>query len=85
MKCEAGAAYPSSDALLDAWREVSGLLAGVLGSVSEEALSQPAPNGPPSPDGKISGVVNFLAIHETFHLGQISYVRGWLGHKGLMG
>jgi uncharacterized damage-inducible protein DinB len=85
VKCGEGAPYPSTDALLDAWREVSGILAGALGSVSEDALSQPVQNGPPSPDGKISGVVNFLAIHETYHVGQASYLRGWLGHKGLMG
>jgi uncharacterized damage-inducible protein DinB len=84
-KCEDGAAYPSSDALTDAWREVSGLLAATLDSVSEEALAQPATKGPPSTDGKVSGVVDFLAIHETYHIGQASYLRGWLGHKGLMG
>ncbi len=85
VKCGDGAPYPSSDALLDAWREVSSILAGALGSVSDEVLSQPATNGPPSPDGKVSGIVNFLAIHETYHVGQASYLRGWLGHKGLMG
>jgi hypothetical protein len=84
-KCEAGAAYPAPGALLDAWRDVSGVLAGALESASEDVLAQPAAQGPPSPDGKISGVVNFLAIHETFHLGQASYLCGWLGHKGLMG
>jgi hypothetical protein len=26
-----------------------------------------------------------MAIHETYHVGQASYLRGWLGHKGLMG
>jgi hypothetical protein len=41
--------------------------------------------GPPSSDGKESGIVDFLAIHETYHIGQASYLRGWLGHKGLMG
>jgi uncharacterized damage-inducible protein DinB len=85
VKCDDTAAYPSPDALMDAWREVSGVLASVLDSVSEEALSQPSTQGPPSPDGKMSGVVNFLAIHETYHVGQASYLRGWLGHKGLMG
>jgi len=84
-KCEDGAAYPSPDALLDAWREVSGVLAGTLDTVSEEALAQPATSGPPSTDGKESGIVDFLAIHETYHIGQASYLRGWLGHKGLMG
>jgi len=84
-KCEEDAAYPSSEALLDAWREVSRELAGALDTVTEEALAQPATSGPPSADGKVSGIVSFLAIHETYHIGQASYLRGWLGHKGLMG
>jgi uncharacterized damage-inducible protein DinB len=84
-KCEDGAAYPSPETLLDAWRDVSGVLAGTLDKVSEEALAQPATSGPPSADGKVSGIVNFLAIHETYHIGQASYLRSWLGHKGLMG
>jgi uncharacterized damage-inducible protein DinB len=84
-KCEDGAGYPSPDTLIDAWRDCSGILAGALDSASDEALAQPAKNGPPSLDGKESGIVNFLAIHETYHLGQASYLRGWLGHKGLMG
>jgi hypothetical protein len=83
VKCDDAAAYPSSDALLDGWREVSVVLTEALDKAEEDALSQPA--GPPSLDGKISGVVNFLAIHETYHVGQTSYLRGWLGHKGLMG
>lgn len=85
VKCEDGAAYPPPDAMIEAWRDVSGVLAGTLDSVSEEALAQPAGKGPPSADGKVSGVVSFLAIHETYHIGQASYLRGWLGHKGLMG
>jgi hypothetical protein len=84
-KCEDDAAYPSSATLMEAWKEVSGVLAGALENVSEDALAQPATNGPPIADGKISGIVNFLAIHETYHVGQASYLRSWLGHKGLMG
>lgn len=84
-KCEADAAYPSRDTLLDGWREVSGVLDGALDTVSAEALAQPSTSGPPSADGKISGVVNFLAFHETYHIGQASYLRGWMSHKGLMG
>ena len=77
--------YPSKETLLAAWTEVSGILSDALENASEEVLAQPASQGPPSPDGKVSGVVCFLAIHETYHLGQVSYLRGWLGHKGLMG
>jgi len=78
-------AYPPKEALLGCWSEVSGILAGALVNVPEDTLAQPSEKGPPSADGKVSGVVNFLAVHETYHLGQASYLRGWLGHKGLMG
>jgi len=79
------ASYPSPAAMIESWAESSKLLAAALGSASEEALAQPSTQGPPSADGKVSGVINFLAIHETYHIGQASYLRGWLGHNGLMG
>lgn len=41
-KRDDAAAYPSPDALMDGWREVSGVLAGALDSASEETLSQPS-------------------------------------------
>jgi len=85
VKCNDVATFPSPDTLMDNWREVSGVLATALDGASEDVLSTPSTQGPPSADGKISGVINFLAIHETYHLGQASYLRSWLGHKGLMG
>ena len=77
--------YPSVAAMIDSWNESSKILATALDTASEEALAQASVKGPPSADGKISGVINFMAIHETYHIGQASYLRGWLGHKGLMG
>jgi uncharacterized damage-inducible protein DinB len=78
-------AYPSPESLLGTWSEAGHKMAAAFESVSEDFLSQPAPEGPPSLDGKISGIVNFMAIHETYHLGQAAYLRSWLGHQGLMG
>jgi len=83
-KCEDGAAYPSPDALLDAWREVSSLLAGAPSTRYRREARATCDQRAPSSDGKESGIVDFLAIHETYHIGQASYLRGWLGHKGLM-
>ena len=71
--------------LMEGWRDVSVVLATALDGASEDVLSTPSTQGPPSANGKISGVVNFLAIHETYHVGHASYLRSWLGHKGLMG
>jgi uncharacterized damage-inducible protein DinB len=78
-------AYPSPQSLLATWSEAGHAMAAAFASVSDDFLAQPAQAGPPSLDGKISGIVNFMAIHETYHLGQASYLRSWLGHKGLMG
>jgi uncharacterized damage-inducible protein DinB len=78
-------AYPLPEWLLCTWSEAGHALAAAFENVSDDFLARPAPEGPPSLDGKISGIVNFMAIHETYHLGQASYLRGWLGHKGLMG
>ena len=84
-KLDDGVRCPSPAELLGAWNEVSGILNGALENASEETLSQPATQGPPSADGKVSGIVNFLAYHETYHVGQAAYLRCWLGHKGPMG
>lgn len=84
-KIEAETVYPSAETLLNAWRESAAELNSALENVSEDLLAQPVTQGPPSADGKQSGVVNFMAIHETYHIGQVSYLRSWLGHKGLMG
>ena len=78
-------AYPSEAVLLDAWRESAAALAEALENVPEEVLARPVTQGPPTADGKLSGVINFLAVHETYHIGQASYLRSWLGYKGLMG
>ena len=47
---------------------------------------QPVPHpGPPSPDGKVSGMIRFLVYHETYHVAQAANLRCWLGHKKMMG
>jgi len=77
--------YPTPQEAMAAWDESSARLKAAMESVAAEALAEPATSGPPSADGKVSGTVNFLAYHETYHVGQVSYLRGWLGHPGVMG
>jgi uncharacterized damage-inducible protein DinB len=77
--------YPTPEEAKLAWDESTTRVHAAMESVSEEALAAPATNGPPSADGKVSGIVNFLAYHETYHIGQASYLRTWLGHPGVMG
>ncbi len=85
-KLDEAAAYPSSEALMDAWKEVGAALSAALENASDEMVGKPAaPPSPPTTDGNVSGVIRFLAYHESYHVGQVAYLRTWLGHKGIMG
>lgn len=77
--------YPVVEEVRGAWDDVSGKLLASLADASADALARPAPTGPPSFDGKISGLVAFLAFHETYHVGQVSYLRKWLGYGQSVG
>ena len=68
-----------------AWEEVSARLSAAVEEVSEDTLFAQSPERIPSANGKISGLVNFLANHETYHLGQVAYLRCWMGHTGIAG
>jgi hypothetical protein len=79
------AEYPTPEEATLAWREVSARLTTAMEEASEDALSKPSPERIPSADGKVSGLVGFLAYHETYHVGQAAYLRRWLGHDGVAG
>lgn len=70
--------YPVMEEIVKAWDDVSGRLAPSLTAASDEALGVPVSKGI-TLDGKISGQIAFLALHETYHVGQMAYLRKWLG------
>ncbi|MGA2890874.1 MAG: DinB family protein [Terracidiphilus sp.] len=84
-KLDESAKYPTPEEAMLTWDESGAHLNHAMESVSPEILAVAATQGPPSADGKVSGVVNFLAYHETYHIGQAAYLRCWLGHPGTMG
>jgi hypothetical protein len=77
--------YPEVEEVRRAWDDVSGKLLASFVDSTAAVLAKPAPKGPPSFDGKISGLVAFLAFHETYHVGQVSYLRKWLGYGQSVG
>jgi hypothetical protein len=48
-------------------------------------LSAPCPLPTPSLDKSVRGTVAFLAFHDGYHVGQISYALKILGRPGLVG
>jgi len=77
--------YPDAEELQRAWREVSEKLNAALPKASAEMLSAPVEKGKPSLDGTVGGSIAQLCFHETFHVGQMSYLRKWLGYGQAVG
>ncbi len=77
--------YPDAAAIRTAWKEVSQKLATALENASSEQLRNPAPQGMPSDDGTVAGTISFFCLHEIYHVGQMGYVRKWLGHGQALG
>ena len=78
-------AYPAWNELCITWQEITPTLHKALDEVTEELLDRPSPEGIPSTDKKMSGVVRFFANHEAYHAGQLGYLSSWLGHAGPVG
>ena len=79
------AEYPPFSQVKAAWDTISLRMPQVLETATEEQLSGPAPFDPPGMEKNVRGLLSFMAFHESYHIGQISYVRRLLGHAGPFG
>jgi uncharacterized damage-inducible protein DinB len=77
--------YPTSDDLLDAWLDLCALFPATLEEIPQDILAQPVQQPSPSFDGTIGGMLSFLAMHESYHVGQMVYVRRLLGGDRIVG
>jgi uncharacterized damage-inducible protein DinB len=78
--------YPRPEEVRGAWTEVANELSAAFTSVSEKTLAQPAPQtNAPTFDGTVGGLIAFFALHEGYHVGQLGYLRKFLGYSQLIG
>jgi hypothetical protein len=76
--------YPPIEEVTQLWDQVADRLATSLASAPDAVLAKPVAKGPTF-DGKVSGQIGFLSLHESYHLGQMAYLRKWLGHGQTIG
>ena len=81
----ADAEYPELDVVHETWNKASQELQERLEQLTEEGLEARAPRDFPIPDKTIGGAINFLAYHESYHAGQLGYLRKWLGRGSVAG
>lgn len=77
--------YPDAAEIQRSFQELTQKLASALPDVSEEVLRKPVPKGQPSLDGTVGGSIALLCLHETLHVGQMNYLRKWLGYGQAVG
>jgi len=77
--------YPDPVELQRNFKEVSEKVASALSGISEETLRKPVPKEQPSLDGTLGGSIALLCLHESIHVGQMTYLRKWLGYEPAFG
>jgi uncharacterized protein YndB with AHSA1/START domain/uncharacterized damage-inducible protein DinB len=77
--------YPSREKINEVSREVNARLFAKLATVGDAELSREA-KGPRPPSAQTVGEqLAFLAMHDSYHVGQLAYVRKALGLPGVVG
>ncbi|HUK36885.1 MAG TPA: DinB family protein [Vicinamibacterales bacterium] len=78
-------AYPSREKIYEASREVNRRLFAKLAALTDADLSMPAKGPGPNTVRTIGDQIAFIALHDSYHVGQLAYVRKALGLPGVVG
>ena len=77
--------YPSRQSIDAAWHDTRSRIRDAFASLTEEFLAA-APTGRPLPGvTDNASMIAFSAFHESYHIGQMGYLRKILGHSGVAG
>ena len=77
--------YPSVDEMLDAWQDLCSTFPATLEAIPQDVLTASVQQPSPSFDGTVGGMVSFLSMHESYHVGQLVYARRLIGNDGVVG
>ena len=74
-KPEETSQYPTVEEMLDAWQDLCTTFPATLEAIPHDVFSASVQQPSPSFDGTVGGMVGFLSMHESYHVGQLVYVR----------
>jgi len=77
--------FPEIGEVLSLWQRTGQALLERFESLTSDELSQKAPRDFPIADKTLTGAIHFVAFHEGYHVGQMAYLRKWLGKESLVG
>jgi uncharacterized damage-inducible protein DinB len=77
--------YPGREAVEAVWQATHGLMRDAFSGLTDARLAEPH-QGPPLPGvTTLAGAIAFYAFHETYHVGQLGYLRKQMGHSPVAG
>jgi hypothetical protein len=71
--------YPGVGELDAVWRRATEELLRRLDAISAANLAAPSPQWLRTQDGTLLGALSFATMHEAYHVGQMGFLRKWLG------
>jgi hypothetical protein len=71
--------YPGIGELDAVWRSATEELLRRLETINSSSLAAPSPDWLRTQDGTLLGALAFAAMHEAYHVGQMGFLRKWLG------
>ena len=80
-KFQAGFDYPSLNKLKIEWKSISAEMISVLSSLKENNIYHKPPFEFPVEENNIINGISFFLMHESYHIGQLGYIRKVLGKK----
>ena len=78
-------AYPSVAEIKAEWDSATTKLMALLENVTEAQLKKPNEANYPIGEKNVMGALSFCAFHESYHIGQVGYIRKFLGYETLIG
>ncbi len=77
--------YPAREKIFEASREVNARLFAKLASMGQADLAREATGPKPPSVQTVGDQIAFFALHDSYHVGQLAYVRKALGLPGVVG
>lgn len=76
--------YPMLEELLKEWEKTGRLLSNKLGELKPKQLKSKTDFKFQFVDESLHGAISFLAAHEAYHVGQLAFIRKYLGYPAVL-
>jgi len=77
--------YPARDVIEAAWKATHAAMRDAFATVSADRLASPVTRRPVPGVEKLVDLIAFCGFHESYHVGQIGFIRKQLGHSSIAG